>query len=58
MELFKDFWLVFKDEILELFKELNRNGNFVKSRNSTFIVLIAKEKKRPRILETLYLLAW
>lgn len=44
MKFLQQFWPVFKDELLELIKDFHRTGKFVKSLNTTFIVLIAKKE--------------
>lgn len=40
----QEFWHVVKDDILEMFMEFHRTGKFVRSLNSTFLVLIVKKR--------------
>lgn len=37
-------WQLVKDEVLGFFKEFHENENFVRSMNSTFVVLIPKKE--------------
>lgn len=44
MKFLQVFWHVIKDIVIEVFREMHENGKFVRSLNSTFLVLIAKKK--------------
>ena len=39
-------WDIVKNDIMELFKDFHQQRRFVKSLNSTFLVLILKKKKK------------
>lgn len=45
MKFLQEFWPILKDDLVMVFKELHHFGNFVKSLNSTFIVLISKVER-------------
>lgn len=53
MSFLQKFWHVIKEEIRELFKELHRTGSFMKSLNSSFLVLIYKVEGEANIMEFL-----
>lgn len=42
MGFLQEFWHIMKKYIVDLFQELHKAGSFVKSLNTTFLVLIAK----------------
>lgn len=41
---FHKFWNIIKDDVMEVFRETHENDKFVRSLNSTFLILIAKKK--------------
>lgn len=42
MKFLQEFWVILKDNLVNVSKEFHQSGNFVKFLNSTFIILIAK----------------
>lgn len=43
MKFLQKFWHVFKDEIVDPFRELHKSGKFMEAINTTFIPLIPKK---------------
>lgn len=51
MGFLQDFWPVIKKNVMKLFEDFHRTGKFLKSINSTFIVIIPKVSGAIRIKE-------
>ena len=50
-------WDIVKNDVMDVFKDFHQQGRFVKSLNSTFLVLIPKNEGA-RISKSLDLLVW
>lgn len=49
MRFLQDFWLVVKTDLMHVFKDFHSLGSFVKSLNSTFLVLVTKKERVKKI---------
>lgn len=45
MKFMQKFWYVIKDDVIEMFRELHKTGEFLRALNSTFIALIPKRRR-------------
>lgn len=46
MKFLQNFWYLIEDDVMGIFKELHTSGKFVRSLNSTFLVLVLGPKKK------------
>lgn len=44
LKFLQNFWLLIKDDVIEMFTDFHRSGSFVKYLNATFIVLVPKKE--------------